>query len=175
VIAKNGCLSYQRSESKHILAVCAGGDAKNSIKGKHMVTIFYAALLGPILVFLSAKVIQARVAKGAIYGDRGDMQLVRRCRAHANFTEYTPLFLILLFLAELHQLSHYAVHVFGAIFVLGRISHAYSLLKAEKIGEDGSLQGSIAFRQIGMMSSFIPITFLSVWLAWKSVVVHGIF
>lgn len=54
-----------------------------------------------------------------------------RIRAHANFSEYTPLFIGLLALAEYQGLAVLAVHAIGLVFVIGRFFHAYGLMIAE--------------------------------------------
>ena len=64
------------------------------------IAALYAALLAPLFLILSARVIgrrrEARVALGA--GE--DAELLRRMRVHANFAEYTPFALVCLALAE---------------------------------------------------------------------------
>lgn len=46
-----------------------------------------------------------------------------RMRAHANFTEYAPLFLILLAVLELAHGSSLLLWIGGALFVLARVAH----------------------------------------------------
>jgi hypothetical protein len=74
-------------------------------------------------------------------------------RAHGNFIEYTPLFLVLLFMAEYQGLSACWVHAFGSIFVIGRLVHVYGILVGEPKYK------SYLSRQISM-----PITFASLIL-----------
>jgi uncharacterized protein len=97
-----------------------------------MITSLYAALIGFILVALSAFVIMGRGSFkiGLGYGDA--IEMTRRIRAHSNLSEYAPLFLILLGFSEFNHLPAWKVHSFGIIFVLGRALHAYSILKHEK-------------------------------------------
>ena len=49
------------------------------------VTALYAALLTPLFILLSARVIGARRASSAALGDGGDPVLLRRMRVQANF------------------------------------------------------------------------------------------
>ena len=58
------------------------------------VTALYAALLTPLFVILSVRVIALRRANGAALGDGGNPVLLRRIRVQANFAEYAPLALI---------------------------------------------------------------------------------
>ena len=64
------------------------------------ITALYAALLAGIFVILSVRVIAARRGSGAPLGDGGNPELLRRIRVQGNFSEYVPLALILLALAE---------------------------------------------------------------------------
>ncbi|MGI9379312.1 MAG: MAPEG family protein, partial [Methyloligellaceae bacterium] len=68
-----------------------------------VVTPVYAGFLTLIFVFLSFRVIQFRRTARIALGDAGDRELFRRCRVQANFTEYVPLALILMGLAEIQN------------------------------------------------------------------------
>ena len=59
------------------------------------ITLLTASLLGLIFIWLSARVIGARVKNEALIGDNGDTELIFAIRTHGNFTEYVPIFLIL--------------------------------------------------------------------------------
>jgi uncharacterized membrane protein YecN with MAPEG domain len=48
-------------------------------------------------------------------------------RAHANFVEYTPLFLILLALVELSQGSKTWLWGISILFILGRLAHPFGM------------------------------------------------
>ncbi len=123
---------------------------------------FYVALCIFFYIYLSIAVIIARRRCGAIIGDIGNMQLLRSIRAHGNFSEYAPLFLIALGSAEHAGLSHHAIHFFGLFFFSGRILHAYSLLYAEhwQTNEKPFLK----FRQIGMAATFLCLVLLAGYL-----------
>ena len=122
----------------------------------------YAALGGLGLVALAVNVVRERRAQQVALGD-GAFALQRRVRAHGNFTEYTPIFLILLALAETQGLAAWAVHGFGLAFFAGRAMHAYSLLKAEQyVGEKITAFPQWRFR--GMVCSFSCINLLAVIL-----------
>lgn len=121
-----------------------------------MVISLYAALLAFMLVWLSINVIKGRRLFGAAAGDAGEVELRQRIRAHANFAEYAPLFVILCALAEYNGLPFYAVHLLGVAFLAGRIMHAYSLLKFEKF-IDGKLSANPIWRIRGMVCTFTVI------------------
>jgi uncharacterized membrane protein YecN with MAPEG domain len=61
----------------------------------------YAALLALIFAVLATRVIRRRRVARVSLGDGGDLQLLRRQRAHANLAECVPLALILMICAEL--------------------------------------------------------------------------
>ena len=76
---------------------------------------------------LSLRVIGVRRRRQLGIGDGGDQDLARRIRAQGNFTEYTPLALVLILLLELGGVPAWQLHLLGAALILGRIVHAWSL------------------------------------------------
>ena len=91
------------------------------------ITPFYAALFGVILFVLSIRTIRLRrklkIAIGA--GDDADME--RAIRVHANFCEYVPIALLLIYLLEVTLGATYWIHVLGGALLLGRLLHAYGV------------------------------------------------
>ncbi len=61
----------------------------------------YAALLGFLLVYLSIRVIRLRRRFKVAIGAGGEAAIERAARVQANFSEYVPMALILLLLAEI--------------------------------------------------------------------------
>ncbi len=120
-----------------------------------MITALYAALLAFILIGLTLRVIKGRHRYKVPLGDGGEYALQQRMRAHANFIEYTPFFLILLVLVEYQGLPAYGIHALGSVFVLGRIIHAYGLGFAEKL-EDGKFKNG-QYRVRGMACTALTI------------------
>ncbi|MBI1302111.1 MAG: glutathione metabolism protein [Alphaproteobacteria bacterium] len=121
-----------------------------------MAVTLYAALLTFWGIFLSVYVIQARhkfqKEKGSDY-----FEIKRRVRTQANFMEYTPLFLLLLFMLEYYAFSLYIVNILGLLYVVGRLFHAYSLLIFEKYDDKGNLTGGLKYRTFAMPLTFIPL------------------
>jgi uncharacterized membrane protein YecN with MAPEG domain len=128
-----------------------------------VITGFFASLLGLLLVVLSIIVIKARNQYKIVLGDDNNYQMQRHIRGHANFIEYTPVFLILLGLLEYMQFSDFCAYLLGTIFLIARISHAYGIMFAEKITPEGK-PVNIHYRIIGMMGTFGCITTASVCL-----------
>ena len=123
------------------------------------VTALYAGLLALVFVGLSFRVIFARRGARVLLGDGGDKELLRRMRVHANFAEYTPLALVLLGLAESLHANVVLLHVLGAAFLLGRLSHAWGVSQQKE---------TLLFRQAGMIATFtvLIVTALACVLAY---------
>jgi len=113
-----------------------------------MTTSLYVGLLGLILIFLSVKIIQNRRFAKISLGDDGNSLLQSKIRAHGNFIEYAPIFLIMLISVEIGGLNKYLVHLFGIIFTIGRVSHAYGMMISEIRSKN------FLFRQAGMFCTF---------------------
>lgn len=125
-----------------------------------IVTALYAGLLGLMLIALSVTVIRHRFRAQIGIGVGEDQALQRAVRVHANFIEYTPLFLILLLLAEVVSQQAVLIHALGAAFLIGRISHAFGLSQSA---------GTSAPRFIGMVLTFLCIAITALWLVIASV------
>ncbi len=97
------------------------------------ITALYAALLTPILLFLTFRVIGHRRAQRVEIGDGGDRELLRRMRVHANFVETVPMALILLALAESLKGPVLILHAIGLALLIGRLVHAYALAQEPHI------------------------------------------
>jgi uncharacterized protein len=91
------------------------------------ITALYASALTALFVYLSGRVIAWRRTQRVEIGDGADRELLRRMRVHANFVEYTPFFLVLMGLAESLASPKIILHAMGAVFVAGRLMHAYAL------------------------------------------------
>lgn len=130
------------------------------------ITSFFASLFALLLIALSVRVVKLRRRHGAAVGDAGVSPLQMAIRAHGNFTEYTPFFLVMLALAELASLTNLLLAGLGIVFFLGRLSHAYSLSFAERY-EGGALKSSVKFRVAGMIATFTCFGILSAGLLWQ--------
>ncbi len=120
------------------------------------ITLITASLLGLMLIWLSVRVIGQRVKADALIGDNASTDLLFSVRIHANFTEYTPSFLILLGLLEFAAANQIALMVLAALFVMGRILHMAGM------GEAANLK----FRQIGMATTFLCIAVECLYGLW---------
>jgi uncharacterized protein len=99
-----------------------------------------------LFIGLSFNAAYIRRKSGLAVGEGQNEKLIRAVRAHGNFSEFTPMFLISLVIVD--QLSKNCDYVacLGSIFVLGRVSHALSMFLKKGI-----------LRVIGMMMTMIPL------------------
>ena len=117
------------------------------------ITLVTASILGLMLVWLSARVIGSRVKTETLIGDQGSTELLFAVRTHGNFTEYTPIFLILLGLLEYSGANSTALMVLAGLFVVGRPLHVMGM------GEEVNLKP----RQFGMIFTFTAIIAASLY------------
>ena len=122
-----------------------------------MITLFYAGALSILALFLGIKTGQKRFSKdGNITIGVGDnFELLQITRAHGNLIENVFFFLILSALLEIvGEIPVLATYIFGGLFLLSRISHAYGITRpgAESI-----------FRMLGATGTFLILATQSIW------------
>ena len=122
------------------------------------ITAVFAATLTLMLIALSGLVIQRRMTTHTALGDGGDAALADRIRAQGNFAEYAPMALILLACAESLHAPAAALGIMGAVFCIGRISHAAGLLRRD-----------LRLRQWGMIMTFGTLATLAAINLWRVV------
>ena len=91
------------------------------------ITLTIAGAAALINIWLATRVSQMRLRHGVSLGEGGNPQLTARMRAHANFIEYTPFFLILLALVELSQGSKTWLWGVAIVYILGRLAHPFGM------------------------------------------------
>ncbi len=123
-----------------------------------MITGLYAALVAILMVIVGVYIVSLRIRHQVSLGDGGEKTLEAAQRALGNTAEWLPTFLILMWVAEYSDLSANWLHGVGIIMVLGRVSHAFSLIVAEQ-----KLK-TIRFRQFGMFAMWLPMLLLAVYL-----------
>lgn len=114
------------------------------------------AILLFIFITLSFNAAFTRRKSGLAVGEGDNETLLRAVRAHGNFTEFTPMFLISLFLIDHISKNCEYVLVIGSGFILGRIFHALSMFLKKGL-----------LRVAGMMLTFIPLISNFVYLIIK--------
>ena len=91
------------------------------------ITALYAAPLAALFIWLSIRVIARRRSELIAYGPGEDRDLMQRMRIHANFSEYVPLAIIIMILAESLDAPNLLVHVIGLLLLAGRYIHGVGL------------------------------------------------
>ncbi|MFE8070056.1 MAPEG family protein [Marinobacteraceae bacterium S3BR75-40.1] len=107
------------------------------------ITAIYASVLGLMALFLAYRVTVFRRGTKTGLGDRGDRDFQTAIRAHANFVEYTPIFLIILFVGELNGVPVWGVHLAGLMFVLSRFAHAWGMYESRGGAHPGRFWGIV--------------------------------
>ena len=125
-----------------------------------MITPFYAALFGIGLIWLSFKVISVRRKDKVSLGVAENEKLERRVRAHANYCEFVPLGLILIYCVEITWKQPLLTHVIALTLLAGRAAHARAFLGERMF---------FKWRTRGML-----LTFFSIAAASVALLVHSI-
>lgn len=115
------------------------------------ITSLYAGVLAFLFIILSARVILARNATGIALGADHPV-LLRRVRVHGHFTEYVPLTLILMLLAESAGASALLLHVSGVLCVASRLLHAYAVDSETQKLKARIVAVAAAFTAIGILA-----------------------
>ena len=123
-----------------------------------MITPFYAALLTIFYIGLSLYVVHGRMKYKISLYDGGDRDMARRIRAHANFAEYVPLALLLLFFVEYAGGAAWILHALGLSLFVGRLVHALAFGQLVKIPFG---------RQAGMVLTLTPMIVAALTLLWQ--------
>ena len=91
------------------------------------ITLTIAAAAALINIWLATRVSQVRLRDKVSIGDGGNERLACRVRAHSNFVEYAPFFLILLALIEMSQGSQQWLWWVAILFILARLAHPFGM------------------------------------------------
>lgn len=116
-------------------------------------TLCAAAAAAAINTWLSIRIGMIRASKKISIGDGGDMELVARMRAQANFIENTPIVLMMIAAIELARTANPYLLGVAAIYMLGRVAHG--------IGMDGGPLGFL--RGPGTLITMLTQLGLGVW------------
>jgi uncharacterized protein len=117
------------------------------------ITLTIAGAAALLLIWLASRVSRLRRAFKVGVGDGGNEALLRRIRAHGNYTENMPIVLILLGLIELAGGDRRILWAAGIAFILARIAHA--------IGMDRPSPSRL--RMIGMGGNVLVLVGLAGW------------
>ena len=115
------------------------------------VTLMAAGGCALIAFWLGIRTGSARRAAKVSIGDGGDMKLIARMRAQANFSEYVPFILILIALIELSVGTSTWLWIAGALLLVARVAHP--------LGMDG-MRGA---RTFGIAATFLLLVGLALY------------
>lgn len=121
----------------------------------------YAAVLALMFVALSIRTLLLRRRLRIAVGDAGNPLMLRAMRVHANFAEYVPLALLLIYLVEGQGATHLLVHGLGLCLLTGRGIHAYGVSQAKE---------NFRYRVAGMGLTFATLVAASCYLLYRFVV-----
>jgi uncharacterized membrane protein YecN with MAPEG domain len=124
------------------------------------VTAVYAALLALLFLYLSQRTIKLRQTLGVGLGDGGKPQMTRAMRAHANFAEYVPFALLLIYIMEAHSDSRAWAHALCLILVVARLCHAFGF---------GREPEAFKLRVAGAALTFVAILGAALRLLWLGI------
>lgn len=117
----------------------------------------YAAIFAIFFVVLSIRIIIKRNNLKISLGDAGNKDMQRAIRVHANFAEYVPLCLLMLYLVEQSGVYAWFMHALGTGLLVGRLSHAYGVSQQRE---------NFAFRITGMTLTFTVLIASAAHLLW---------
>jgi uncharacterized protein len=118
------------------------------------ITLTAAGAAALINIWLAIRVGQKRIAGKVSIGDGGHPPLIARMRAHANFTEYTPYFLILVALIEMASGTSTWLWLVVGLFLLARVAHG--------IGMD-LIEGESKLRLGGILVTMLTLVGLAIY------------
>jgi hypothetical protein len=94
-----------------------------------VISALTVGILSVLHVVLTLIVGMARARSKVPFGDGGDLMLLRRIRAHANFTECVPIALAAMLTAELVGVAQWSLIAGATSLILGRIWHAQVIVR----------------------------------------------
>jgi len=91
------------------------------------ISLLSAAFAGLIAIWLGIRCGRVRAKEKILHGDGGNSLMMKRMRAQANFVEYTPFALVLIFMLDLMEKQSWALGLTAFAFLIGRILHAIGM------------------------------------------------
>ena len=117
------------------------------------ITALFIGVFVLLQIPLTVMVGYRRAQTGIQFFDGGDQILLRRMRAHGNYTETVPIVLLAMAAAELTGAPAWLLWTGGLSLLVGRLMHAAILV----------LKGWGLPRAIGMILTFMPMLGFGVW------------
>ena len=121
------------------------------------ITLTIAGAAAILHVWLSLRVSRLRRPLKIGVGDGGNEVLARRMRAHGNFAENIPIFLVLLGFVELATRGNLWLWGAAILFILARIAHAFGMDRpgANPLRVGGIVVSWLVLLGLGLYAIFI--------------------
>lgn len=123
-------------------------------------TLIIAGAAAILNLWIAGRIGKVRMSEKISIGDGGHQPLTARMRAHSNYVEYTPFFLILLALIEMVEGQPLWLWAVAILFILARVIHVF--------GMDG--RGASRLRMIGIVVTMITLAgmaFYAIYLGYR--------
>ena len=117
------------------------------------ITLTIAGAAAILHIWLAARVSRVRRLVKVSLGDGGNEALLRRIRAHGNYVENMPIFVILVGLLELAGADNRILWAAAIAFILSRIAHAFGMDRPSPS----------RLRMFGMIGSTVVLLGLALW------------
>lgn len=117
------------------------------------ISMLFIGALAVAQVPLTVMVGYRRLKTDIHFQDGGDVTLLRRMRAHGNFTETVPIVLLAMVACELAQAPAWLLWSGGASLVIGRAMHVATLITV----------GWAPTRALAMVLTFLPMLGFELW------------
>ena len=122
-----------------------------------MISTVFTSVLAIWLLILSVRIIALRGVSFLnffAFNNFGEKALSRSVRAQGNFIEYTPFFLILLFIAEFNGSHPHFLYLVSCLYFISRLMHGIGF---------GFLRHSPFLRVGGITLTFVSILMIAVF------------
>ena len=119
------------------------------------VTPLYAAVMVVFFVAMSFYVIINRARADTLIGDGGNVDLLVAIRRHGNLSEYMPLALLMMAIAEVLGLGATWLHIAGLALLAGRLIHPFG------VNRNGTL---LAARVAGVLATVASMLIPAVYI-----------
>jgi len=129
------------------------------------ITLTVAGAAAILHIWLSVRVSRLRRPLQIGVGDGGNEVLARRMRAHGNYAENMPLFLILLGFVELAAGGNLWLWGAAILFILARIAHAFGM---DRPGANPLRVGGISLSWLVLLG----LGAYSIFLAYQAPPIH---
>ena len=117
------------------------------------ITLTLAGAAALLHIWLGMRVARVRAQFKVSVGDGGQEPVTRRMRAHSNYHENMPIFIVLIGLLELAGADARILWGAGIAFILARIAHGFGMDRPSPS----------RFRMIGSIGSSVVIIGLALW------------